>query len=219
MSPPTTPILDSATGHSNLDPLIGGWETPTYTDQSEWIYFDNALAPNGASASAHWTNEFGPNCEIYFTIQNYQHISDIRLLLRIRGEVIGPSNGANAYNYGARLELVSGGETGGTFTPRIGKAVAGVGGDISEGSNVTLVLGDSLMFRAIDTTLMVWHKPEEEAWALILSGEDSDITEPGHIGIYSDSTTARFINFGGGNVHPNEADDAPIGRAGRGAGW
>lgn len=198
MSGPSTPILDPATGHSDLDPLIAGWGSPTFSGESEWIYFDNALAPNGGTASAYWDAEqFGPDSEVYYTISNFQHIGDIRLLLRIEG-VGGANDAATTFYYIARLTLDTGGETGGTFIPTIGKNVGGAGTTLSTGSTFAMNPGDRALFRSLRSQLSLWHKPLGSEWVQIMTVGDTELTQGGFIGIYSDSTAARFVDFGGG---------------------
>ena len=194
---PTTPILEDGTG-TDLDSLSANWTTPMFTGESAWIHYDNAFAPGSAAASAFWdTTTFGPGSEVYWTASQFQHIGNIRMFLKLTN---GGTEASSTF-YRGLFDLSSGDEFGGTFFAQIDKFIAGSQTVLTTDNYVAMLADDSVWFSVEDGVLSLWHQPGSTGlWYEVASVADSSIVGSGYIGMYSDSTAARFIDFGGGQL-------------------
>lgn len=197
MAFPTTTVLDDGTG-ADFDPLSAAWTTPMFSaGENTFEHFQNSLAPSASPASAFWDASFGPDSEVYYTCTMFQHIGNIRLFLRLTG---GGGAAGSASFYRFLLDITSGDENGGTFDLYLHSYVTGAPTELAAEIGVTMTAGDSIGLEAIGTTITGYHKPAAGSWASVIQAVDSTITGSGNIGIYSDSSAARFNDFGGGDA-------------------
>jgi len=185
---PTTPILDNFT-RADANPLDGGWSNGWKNYSPLQLQSGNAAqTPDGSAyAGGAWYNtDYGPDCEIYLTLDNIEFNNSSVLGLRQTGDIANPDGGYILSCDSSRsIALLDQ-----TFTLPVGF------GD-----------GYSIGFSAIGNVLTAYYQPPSGTWQIIGSPL-TDINYPNAgklaIALYGAGNNTNILTtitaFGGGTV-------------------
>lgn len=193
MAFPSTSVLDNFTGTDGTDLPVysANWQaTPTGGSTLEI----QANAATGTSAGGNntnsWVTDYGPDCEVYVTINTKPADGNVILLLA-RGQQTTSLLTADGY----ALRFV---QNAGTDTFVIQRITNGAATSLSSTFSQEVTNGDSIGLEIVGNTLTAYYKAGGGAWTSLGSTTDSTYTAAGKIGMLTSSTGVRLDDFGGG---------------------
>lgn len=193
MAFPSTSVLDNFTGTDGTDLPVysANWQaTPTGGSALEI----QANAATGTSAGGNntnsWATDYGPDCEVYVTINTKPADGNVILLLA-RGQQTTSLLTADGY----ALRFV---QNAGTDTFVIQRITNGAATSLSSTFSQEVTNGDSIGLEIVGNTLTAYYKAGGGAWTSLGSTTDSTYTAAGKIGMLTSSTGVRLDAFGGG---------------------
>lgn len=194
MAFPTTSILDDFNRANEGPPPSANWVNGGFTDYLK-VLSNQAITTPAWLGGEMWNTDFGPDCEVYYTIAalNGNTAANIDLFARVQ------LDGGGVMTDGYAVVWVAG--SGNLIIYRtaawsILKSVTGA---------QTLADGDSVGMSVVGTTISVYHKPSAGSWTLITTQTDSSVSSAGKIGVYvtavtTPTNTISIDDFGGGTV-------------------
>ena len=201
MAFPTTGILDSFTG-SDETPIATNWSGPIYSTISQLRRLSNKLAPSATAFGGSWydISTFGPNCEVYATIDTLANSSSFTGILYARA--INP-NTTNLSGYIMQIF-----DTGVGGSGAIGIYREDNGSDTQIGSSYNppggLQLGDKYGMSCVGAIIAGFYCPVSTGiWtSAVISATDATYGAAGFLGVALDSAGAAFRldQFGGGTI-------------------
>ncbi len=197
---PVTPLLDDFNRSNANGPPGPSWSHTVIASSSA----TSDLAINGqratgvvnANGADFWNPKtFGPDSEAWVTVAVRPTVDQDSISLGVR--IQGPTAAATAGGYQAYYVYRSKPPDQYKIMLRpIGQA----GGVILASANgPTLSPGDTLLFRAIGSTLELWRETGT-TWTRILTTTDSTISNAGYLMLSARNTAVRVDNFGGGTL-------------------
>jgi hypothetical protein len=192
---PVTPVLDDFNRPDGAGPPSSSWtHMPVFsTSPTNDLYITQheVTSPAGVSADYYNAQQFGPASEVYVTVATKPSGADdtVGLMLRYRNPGLASSSGYEAIflniNGGLdqyRIMLRSNGEKGAT---------------LASGTGPELKAGDTLLFRAIGSSLELW-RGSAGSWTRILTATDTTFASGGYLALEARNTVVRLDDFGGG---------------------
>lgn len=214
MAFPTTPILDTFAG-ADESPITTNWSGPIYPGLDQMRRLSGQLAAPATSFGGSWYDiaTYGPDCEIYITIQTLGADGNSVFLYARTLNL----NTTSLDGYSLHFETRSGAD----FFRLIQMTD---GGDtiIDSDDTISWSAGDSLGMACIGSNIQGWRKPVAGSWTQVLDATDTVYPGAGFLAVAADADTFRLDDFGGGTiggVTPGLGDNPPMGFSGRGAGW
>jgi hypothetical protein len=207
MAFPTTSVLDNFTGTNGTDlPVYSANWQATPTGGSALEIQDNAATGTsaGGNNSNSWVTDYGPDCEVYVTINTKPADGNV-ILLFARGLQTTSLLTVDGYV----LRFV---QNAGTDTFVIQRITNGAATSLSSTFNQEVTNGDSIGLEIVGNTLTAYYKSGGGAWTSLGSTTDSTYTGAGKLGILTSSTGVRLDDFGGGTYagvtdYPLDAQD------------
>ena len=194
---PVTPILDNFNRANNTGPPSASWShspvSSTSTSNNLLITNQEVTGTSGSNADYWNPQAFGPNSEAYVTIVTKPTVTNDPVVLGVRWQNPGTST---ASGYQAYYAYQSNGSDQYWISVRVNGATQG---KLVSVTGPTLKPGDTLLFRAIGSTLELWRE-SGTTWTRLLTTTDTTITSAGYLMLSTRDTTVRLDNFGGGTL-------------------
>ena len=190
MAFPTTAVLDDFTRANNAD-LGTNWTVlSTYGTLN---VISNTAGPSTTAARGEYWNvgNFGPDCEVYFTISTMvtNNGNNFDLMLRVTTE----SGAWDGYD----TEMTW--SSAGTDQVGIYRADNGVLTQLGASIGQNFATGEKIGLEAIGSTIAV-YRFASAAWSQLGTRTDATYNTAGKIAFFCDHSSGRMDDFGGGTV-------------------
>lgn len=183
---PNTNVLDNFNRNNEGPPPSAFWRT---VDANGFKVLSNTCSANAASADNIWGQQFGPDCEAYFTVTT-KPSNAAGLLLAIRADSLL----TNAY----AITLIP---SAGTDSIKFSKIINNVETIFTTFSQEVTV-NDGLGIQCAGSSITAWYRSGLNGlWTLLGTQIDTTFTGIGYIGIYTDTSGAAIDDFGGGSLN------------------
>lgn len=185
MAFPTTSVLDDFNRANTGPPPSGSWTTDQYAFGLPGLKVSsNTCIPNSAFAAGWWSaSSFAADQEAYITVATWVDEIEVHLRLQTPGTA-----GVDGYI----LNIISS-----TNHWRIYRMTNQATTLLTSGA-ITMSSGDSIGFEAIGTSLTAYQKIGAGSWGTLGSTTDATYNTTGFIGLFANSASTVFDNFGGG---------------------
>lgn len=192
---PTTPILDTAV-RADENPLSQGgqWASPMLLSTNSPLQISsNQFAPTTGAESDSYRSQllYGPDSEAYVDVPVLPGNEVVGVAVRVTNPGTASVNAYYVFWNASKLEIY----------------MLSAGTPVSlYNTSATFSAGDSIGLSAYGTTISLWHKTSG-VWSLTQSVIDGTVSGPGYIGMFSDTSSVRMANFGGGTLSYTIASD------------
>ena len=192
---PVTPLLDNFNRANNTGPPGPNWThmLSGSSSASNNLFITNHQLTGKTGANADYWNPatFGPNSEAWITVAVKPNVDkdSVVLGLRLQNPTLSTLTG-----YQADYVYRSGQPDQYSIVVRTTAETV-----LASGNGPTLNAGDTLLFRAIGSTIELWRQ-DAGAWTRILVATDSTFLKAGYLSLAARDGTVRLANFGGGTL-------------------
>jgi hypothetical protein len=194
---PVTPLLDNFNRANNSGPPSASWShmpvSSTAASNNLLITNQQVTGTSGSNADYWNPQTFAANSETWITVVTKPTISGDPVVLGVRTQ--NPSL-STASGYQAYYAYQSNGSDQYWISVRVNGATQG---KLVTATGPTLTAGDTLLLRAIGSTLELWRE-SGTTWTRLLKATDTTITSGGYLMVSTRDTSVRLDNFGGGTL-------------------